>query len=191
MKQFSIQATLVFALVCLPLTGFSDILRFKDGGQIIGQYEGGDPRTVRFRTESGIREYDLLDIASVRISGDGTIGLSDPLANPTVADGGGVSLSFDSGQERIIREWFLNRSNLNGLPPGLRRSSLPPGLQRHIQRNGTLPPGLQRRLHPLPWELEVRLPTLLDGWGRVILGRDVLLIELATSKIVDLLRNVF
>ena len=31
----------------------------------------------------------------------------------------------------------------------------------------------------------------VEGWQRVILGRDVLLMEAATAKIVDLLRNVF
>ena len=77
------------------------------------------------------------------------------------------------------------------MPPGLaRRESLPPGLARQVERNGTLPPGLERRLHPLPWALESQLPGLWGGLERVILGRDVLLMESATAKIVDLIRNV-
>ena len=92
----------------------------------------------------------------------------------------------------MIRAWFSNHSNLSGLPPGLaRRESLPPGLQRQVQKNGTLPPGLQRRLRSLPLDLESQLPGLLEGWVRVILGRDVLLMDAATAKIVGLLRNVF
>lgn len=38
-------------------------------------------------------------------------------------------------EERIIRDWFSNPSNLKGLPPGLaKREQLPPGLQKQLGR---------------------------------------------------------
>jgi len=92
---------------------------------------------------------------------------------------------------RIIREYYT-RSSTHGLPPGLakRGGNLPPGLQKHLQRNGTLPPGLQKRLEPLPTDLNRRLPGIPDDWSRVILGRDVLLIDRRTNRILDIIENV-
>ncbi len=92
---------------------------------------------------------------------------------------------------RMIREYYT-RSNTKGLPPGLakRGGNLPPGLQKHLQRNGSLPPGLQKRLEPLPKDLERRLPRIPEDWGRVILGRDVLLLDRRTNRILDIIENV-
>lgn len=173
-------ATLVF----VPLAGFPDTLRLTDGRQISGQYEGGSSRVIRFRTDSGVIEYDVLTVSGVRIWGAAPAGDRETSGDRVA--------SFGRDQERIIRDWFSNRSNLSGLPPGLaRRESLPPGLARQVQRNGTLPPGLERRVQPFPADLERRLPRLLDGLRRVVLGRDVLVVESATARIVDLLRDVW
>jgi hypothetical protein len=76
-----------------------------------------------------------------------------------------------------------------GLPPGLaRRETLPPGLARKLERDGSLPPGLAKR--SLPEDLEARLPARLDGTERVIVDRDVLLVELATGIVRDVIRDV-
>jgi hypothetical protein len=99
--------------------------------------------------------------------------------------------SFLAEERRIIREYY-SRNKTNGLPPGLakRGGNLPPGLQKHIQRNGVLPPGLQKRLEPFPQDLERRLPPVPEIWSRVILGRDVLLIDRGTNRILDIIENV-
>ena len=98
---------------------------------------------------------------------------------------------FGRDDERAIRDWFSRSENLDGLPPGLaKRESLPPGLRRQLDRNGTLPPGLEAQLHPLPDALDRRLLRLPDGVRRVVVGRDVLLVEDRTNVIRDVLRNV-
>ena len=57
------------------------------------------------------------------------------------AQDGKAMHAFGKEQERIIRNWFSDQSNLDGLPPGLaKRQELPPGLQRQLHKNGTLPP---------------------------------------------------
>lgn len=92
-------------------------------------------------------------------------------------------------ERQIIREFFYGQPS--GLPPGLaKRSQLPPGLQKHLKRNGRLPPGLQKRLEPFPRDLEVRLPGIPDIWGRVILGRHILLIDRRTQRILDIIENI-
>ncbi|HWP57206.1 MAG TPA: hypothetical protein VNL14_04915 [Candidatus Acidoferrales bacterium] len=98
--------------------------------------------------------------------------------------------SFLPEERRIITEYFT-KQKARGLPPGLaKRGKLPPGLQKHLERHGTLPPGLQKRLEPFPDDLERRLPPLPEIWSRVILGRDVLLIDRRTQRILDIIENV-
>jgi hypothetical protein len=41
----------------------------------------------------------------------------------------------------------------------------------------------------LPWDLEYRLSPLGAGYQRVMVGRDVLLIEVAMRRIVDVMHN--
>jgi len=89
-------------------------------------------------------------------------------------------------QEKKIRDWFSNPSNQQGLPPGLaKREQLPPGLQRHPERNGTLPPGLQKKIQPLPPQLESQLPKTAPGTKRVVVAGNVVLLEERSSKILD------
>ena len=76
-----------------------------------------------------------------------------------------------------------------GLPPGLaKKDSLPPGLARQLERKGTLPPGLDKR--DLPTDLEAKLPPTDASRKRVIVDNDVVLIEQATGRILDILEDV-
>jgi hypothetical protein len=182
------RAVLFFALMSLAVTGFADILRLRSGVQISGFYEGGTPRVVRFRTDSGVQEFDILTVSSVQISG------TSPSAEPdrTVKSRPEAVSSFGPEQEQLIREWFSRNGNYSNLPPGLaKRDRLPPGLERQLQRNGTLPPGLQKRVQPLPFALEQQLPPVFVGMRRVILAGNVILLDETTARIVDLIRDVF
>lgn len=74
------------------------------------------------------------------------------------------------------------------LPPGLaKRDTLPPGLQRQLERNGKLPPGLEKRA--LPDDLLRALPVRHSDLDRVIVDNDVLLIRRGTDLILDILEN--
>ena len=95
-------------------------------------------------------------------------------------------------EERIVREWFGNPENLRGLPPGLaKKEQLPPGLQRQLVRNGTLPPGLEKKIESVPSQLEIRLPRLPDGRRRIFIGNNLIVMDSATSMIVDMIANIF
>jgi hypothetical protein len=99
---------------------------------------------------------------------------------------------FGSPQTRIIREWFGNSSNLNGLPPGLaKKDRLPPGLEKQLRRNGTLPPGLEKKIHPMPRDLEVRLPRLPDGHRYILVPGSVIVLDSKRNLILDILSNLF
>ena len=76
-----------------------------------------------------------------------------------------------------------------GMPPGLaKKDELPPGLQKQLEKNGTLPPGLAKK--DLPTELESKLPAVPSGLERIIAGDDVVLLEKATGKILDVIQGV-
>lgn len=73
-----------------------------------------------------------------------------------------------------------------GMPPGLakRGGDLPPGLAK-MQ---TLPPGLAKR--DLPDDLEHRLPPPPRGIERKVVDGDVVLVDIATGVITDIIRDV-
>ena len=114
--------------------------------------------------------------------------------------GVGSAIAFDKDrpayflpeERKIIYEYYHQGAPTRGLPPGLakRGGKLPPGLQKQLDKNGRLPPGLQKRLEPVPADLDRRLPRLPELWERVILERDVILIDRRTNRILDIIENV-
>lgn len=96
-------------------------------------------------------------------------------------------------ERRIINEYYRGANTTKkGLPPGLakRGGKLPPGLQKHLEKDGQLPPGLQKRLEPLPSALDRRLPSIPEYWERVIIEHDVILLDRRTNRILDIIENV-
>lgn len=72
------------------------------------------------------------------------------------------------------------------LPPGLaKRKQLPPGLQRHLEKHHALPPGLAVR--ELPDDLAAQLPPPVEGTDRIVVEDDIVLIEKATGRILDII----
>ena len=63
---------------------------------------------------------------------------------------------------------------------------LPPGIARKVARGGELPPGIAKKT--LPTSLLAQLPARPGEEWRVV-GTDVLLVEIATNVIVDLLKD--
>lgn len=99
---------------------------------------------------------------------------------------------FNSRAVQLIRSYYGEPHQ--GLPPGLakRGGNLPPGLEKHFERDGVLPPGLQKRVSPLPYNLERQLPALPPGCGcrRGVLGPNVLILNSRTGRILDIIRDV-
>jgi hypothetical protein len=103
--------------------------------------------------------------------------------NDQGASGAYAKYVLDARQRTVIGN-CLNDPKA-GLPPGLaKRESLPPGLQKQLQRNGTLPPGLQKKVQALPSQCQVNLPRLPADWSRVVLGDRVIVLDPA-KRIID------
>jgi hypothetical protein len=90
------------------------------------------------------------------------------------------------GDRQVITQYLQGLPPSN-LPPGLakRGGSLPPGLEKQLQRNGTLPPGLAKQIQPLPVELETRLPPPPPDVRRGFVEGHVVIYNSRTSVVLD------
>ncbi len=76
--------------------------------------------------------------------------------------------AFGKDQEKIIRNWFSDKKNLDGLPPGL-----------------------QKRVQPLPKALERSLPKPSTGLKRGIIGDNLVLVDENSGEVLDIITDVF
>ncbi len=65
-------------------------------------------------------------------------------------------------------------------------TALPPGIAKKVARGGALPPGIAKKT--LPGGLLAQLPSRPGQEWRVV-GTDLLIVEIATGVIVDVLKN--
>lgn len=99
-------------------------------------------------------------------------------------DRASVELHFSDRDRALIEEHYRGAKSKK-TPSGLaKRERLPPGLAKR----DTLPPGLQGR--SLPRVLESRLAVLPSAYVRVIIGRDVVLMQRDTRVVLDILYGV-
>ena len=99
-----------------------------------------------------------------------------------------VSAVFTDHDRQVIGNYYA-RLRVKKVPPGLaKKDTLPPGLAKQIVKKGTLPPGLQGRI--LPQALEARLSQLPDGYTRVIIGANIVILNTSTRVIADIIADV-
>ena len=109
------------------------------------------------------------------------------LSAPTPAAEVGVSVVFTDGEASIIRAYYRDRVASHS---GKRNKAkgLPPGIARNLQRGKALPPGIAKQA--LPVGLIELLPPPPRGYERILLSGKVLLVEVATQVIHDVLEDV-
>jgi hypothetical protein len=101
-----------------------------------------------------------------------------------------IEVAFNDSDRRQIHDYYSRRGHgRKHLPPGLaKKKSLPPGLHKHVVRNGKLPPGLARRA--LPGDLERRLSPVPDNYVRLKVGGDIVLMNRQTQVVMDVIYDV-
>jgi len=103
----------------------------------------------------------------------------------------GVQVVFTDGEASTIRAYYRGYSapetgKRKGKKPG--KNSLPPGIEKNLRRGKPLPPGIAKQV--LPSGLVNLLPPPPHGFERVVLAGKVLLVEVATQVIHDVLEDV-
>jgi len=115
--------------------------------------------------------------------GIGTILLA---ALPARADSIGVDVVFSAHEIEVIRAWYHDHRD-EAKPGKAKKRGLPPGIAKNLARGKPLPPGIAKQY--LPDGLLGRLPPAPKGFERVVIDGKVLLVEIATQVIHDVLMD--
>jgi len=100
-----------------------------------------------------------------------------------------VGVEFSKDEVNIIATWYREHgSTTQQKKRGKKAGGLPPGIARNLERGKALPPGIAKQY--LPNSLAHALPAPPDGFERVIVDGKILLIEVATRVIHDILTDV-
>ncbi len=100
-----------------------------------------------------------------------------------------VSVVFSDRDCDLINNYYHNKKKRKRMPPGLaKRDRLPPGLEKQVRKRGQLPPGLQGR--DLPYRLESRLSNIPNGYVRIQVGGDIVLMNKKTRVVIDIIKDI-
>lgn len=117
-------------------------------------------------------------------------GLLISIASTAIAGEIGVSVVFSDGEISAIRAYYRDHDDYHGGKQGNKKhggKSLPPGIAKNLQRGKPLPPGIAKQA--LPGGLINILPPVPRGFERVIIDGRMLLVEIATQVIHDVLEE--
>jgi hypothetical protein len=108
------------------------------------------------------------------------------LGPAAVAD---VSVVFSKDEIAIIHDYYAqhSRDDGNAKQKKQKNKGLPPGIAKNLARGKPLPPGIAKQ--QLPNDLLRQLPPVHNGYERVIIDGRVLLVDVATQVIHDVLTD--
>jgi hypothetical protein len=101
----------------------------------------------------------------------------------------GAIIAFSDKEISTIRAYYQDHGPKKGdKKKGKGRKGLPPGIAKNLRRGKPLPPGIAKQA--LPDGLVRLLPPVPRGYERVILDGKVILVEVATQVIHDILEDI-
>lgn len=114
------------------------------------------------------------------------------LCTPAIAGEIGIQVGFSDGEISIIRAYYRDHGAAqagNGKGKGRKGGKgLPPGIAKNLQLGKPLPPGIAKQV--LPSGLASQLPKPPKGFERIEVAGKILLVEIATQVIHDVLEDV-
>jgi len=110
-----------------------------------------------------------------------------PLLAVNLAAASDFSVAFSKDEIAIISGYYGQHSGDagNGQQKNKKSKPLPPGIAKNLQRGKPLPPGIAKQR--LPDDLVRQLPRVPTGYERIVVDGRVLLVEIATQVIHDVL----
>ena len=101
----------------------------------------------------------------------------------------GISVVFSDNEISVISAYYRDHSaTYSQKGNGKNKKSLPPGIAMNLQRGKSLPPGIAKQV--LPSDLLGLLPAPPRGFERIEVDGKVLLVEIATQVIHDVLEEL-
>ena len=127
-------------------------------------------------------------LATILVQSAGLILADDVFAEGLQRTSLEVDIVFTSEEIQIIRAHYDSHggNNLRGKGKN-KQKGLPPGIAKNLSRGKRLPPGIAKR--SLPHDLGLALPPVQDGYERIIVAGKILLIEIASQIVVDILSD--
>ena len=98
----------------------------------------------------------------------------------------GVEVIFTEDEIRIIHAYYQTHGSNFGKGKH-KHKDLPPGIAKNLQRGKPLPPGIAKQM--LPYDLLRELPSPPKGYERIIVAGKVLLVEIATQIVRDVIAD--
>lgn len=177
----------------------SDIIFSEIEKRVIKDYFGVDPnRQTTNQTNQQNRMPDWADREQVRYDNDRDEDRKDINDDDDDEDRGDKKKKHKKDKKNKKKNKDKKNKNKSegkskgkskDMPYGLsKRSSLPPGLQKQLDRNGRLPQGLAKR--NLPADLQSKLTTRPPEQEVTIVDKDVVLLDKATGVILDVIYDV-
>jgi len=99
-----------------------------------------------------------------------------------------VGVVFSEGEISIIATWYRDHGTESHKPGNKKQKGLPPGIEKNLARGKPLPPGIAKKY--LPDGLLHSLPPPPRGYERIIVDGKVLLVEIASRVIHDILVDI-
>ena len=103
----------------------------------------------------------------------------------------GIEVTFDDAEIETIRAYYRDHGSNDGhgnKHGKAKNKGLPPGIAKNLQRGKPLPPGIAKRY--LPNDLILELPPLPSGYERIIIVGKILIVEISTQIIHDVLSDI-
>ena len=117
-----------------------------------------------------------------------TVSYPRPTALPTT-ESVGVEVVFSDDEIKIIRAYYASSGYASAKGKHKHKhKGLPPGIAKNLKRGKPLPPGIAKRT--LPYDLQRQLPSPPNGYERIIVGGKLLLVELGTQIVHDILMDI-
>jgi Ni/Co efflux regulator RcnB len=147
----------------------------------------------------------ILLLTSLLVFSSGTVYADDAIKSVAREAGKGAFKEFE---RQIINEYFSDyvrqkedndeedsykskkdkKKYKNKKSKKSKEKGLPPGIAKKLERGGTLPPGIAKRY--IPDDLKRALPEPPYGYEHIIVGTDVMSVEIDTGKIADIITDV-
>jgi hypothetical protein len=101
----------------------------------------------------------------------------------------GIEVTFDDAEIETIRAYYRDHGSNDGHGNKHGKAKgLPPGIAKNLQRGKPLPPGIAKQ--NLPNDLILELPPLPSGYERIIIVGKILIVEISTQIIHDVLSDI-
>jgi len=134
------------------------------------------------------------------LTGFNQIAYAEDMATSAVREG--IHATFTDLEKNIIKEYFSDHvsyverdeDSKNPYDKSSKKKKkskdkpLPPGIAKKLERGGTMPPGIAKQF--LPDDLERELPKAPKGYEWTIVDNDVVLVDVDTGKIADIITDV-